>query len=86
MILEKNILQASMHKKKILHKAIVPKKNSRTYSGLEKKFWQDVPCADSELLYQQTVKSFLTHSPDQEFIKLLMSEATHETALSRCNI
>ena len=24
-----------------------PKKNSRTYSGLEKKFWQDVPCADT---------------------------------------
>ena len=34
-ILKKNILQVHMHKKKFFH-TIVPKKNSCTYSGLEK--------------------------------------------------
>ena len=46
-ILEKNILQMNMRKKKIPAQDHHPKKNSCTYSGLEKKFWQDVPCADT---------------------------------------
>ena len=41
-ILKKNILQVHMHKKKILAQDHRAKKNSCTYSGLEKKFWQDV--------------------------------------------
>ena len=41
-ILKKNILQVHMHKKKILAQGHRAKKNSCTYSGLEKKFWQDV--------------------------------------------
>ena len=41
-ILKKNILQVHMHKKKILAQDHRAKKNSGTYSGLEKKFWQDV--------------------------------------------
>ena len=39
---EKNILQVHMHKKKILAQDHRAKKNSCTYSGLEKKLWQDV--------------------------------------------
>ena len=39
---EKNILQVHMHKKKILAQDHRAKKISCTYSGLEKKFWQDV--------------------------------------------
>ena len=41
-IFKKNILQVHMHKKKILAQDHRAKKNSCTYSGLEKKFWQDV--------------------------------------------
>ena len=41
-ILKKNILQVHMHKKKILAQDHRAKKNLCTYSGLEKKFWQDV--------------------------------------------
>ena len=41
-ILKKNILQVHMHKKKILAQDHRAKKNSCTYSGPEKKFWQDV--------------------------------------------
>ena len=41
-ILKKNILQVHMHKKKILAQDHRAKKNSCTYSGLEKEFWQDV--------------------------------------------
>ena len=44
---EKNILQENMPKKNISAQDHPPKKNSRTYSGLEKKFCQDVPCADT---------------------------------------
>ena len=42
-ILKKNILQVHMHKKKILAQDHRAKKISCTYSGLEKKFWQNVP-------------------------------------------
>ena len=53
------ILQVNMHKKKIPAQDHRPKKNSRKYSGLEKKFCQDVPCADTvNFLHQQTVKRF----------------------------
>jgi len=45
-ILKKNILQVHMRKKKFLYKTIV-QKNSCTYSGLEKKFWQDVFWVDT---------------------------------------
>ena len=61
MILEKNILQVHMRKKKIRAQDHRPKKNSRTYSGLEKIFWQDVPWADtlnfciSKLLKQRRI-------------------------------
>ena len=41
------IVQVNMRKKKIPAQDHRPKKNSRKYSGLEKKFWQDVPCADT---------------------------------------
>ena len=41
-ILKKNILQVHMHKIKILAQDHRAKKNSCTYSGLEKEFWQDV--------------------------------------------
>ena len=44
--------------KKFLHKTIVPKKIRARAVGSKKEFWQDVSCADSELLYQQTVKRF----------------------------
>ena len=44
---EKNILQVRMRKKKIPAQDHRPKKISRTCSGLEKKFWQDVPFADT---------------------------------------
>ena len=47
MILKKNTLQVHMHKEKIPAQDHRPKNNSRTYSGLEKKFWQDVPWADT---------------------------------------
>ena len=40
---EKNILQVHMQKKTILAQDHRAKKNSCTYSGLKKKFWQDVP-------------------------------------------
>ena len=43
MILKKNILQVHMHKKKFPVQDHRAKKNSCTYSGLEKKFWQVVP-------------------------------------------
>ena len=46
-ILKKNILQVHMHKKKIIAQDHRAKKNSSTYSGLEKKFWQDVLWADT---------------------------------------
>ena len=46
-ILKNNILKVHMRKKKILAQDYRPKKISRTYSGLETKFWQDVPCADT---------------------------------------
>ena len=38
---EKKYPQLHMHKKKILAQDHRAKKNSCTYSGLEKKFWQD---------------------------------------------
>ena len=41
------ILQPNIRKKKIPSQDHRPKKNSRTYSGVEKKFWQHVPCADT---------------------------------------
>ena len=44
---EKNILHVNMRKKKIPAQDHFPKKNSGTYSGLEIKFWQGVPCADT---------------------------------------
>ena len=44
---KKKILQANTRNKKIPAEDHRPKKISRTYSGLEKKFWQDVPCADT---------------------------------------
>ena len=56
-ILKKKILQVHMRKKKNPAQDHRPKKISHTYSGLEKKFWQDVPYA--ELLYQQTVEKIL---------------------------
>ena len=56
---EKNILQVHMHKKKILAQDHRAKKISCTYSGLEKKFWQDVPWANTlNFINQQTVKRF----------------------------
>ena len=59
MILKKKILQVHMHKKKILAQDHRAKKNSCTYSGLEKKFWQDVLLADTlNFINQQTVKRF----------------------------
>ena len=49
MILKKNILKVHMRKKNIPAQDHRPKKISRTYtwSGLEKKFWQDVPCPNT---------------------------------------
>jgi len=55
--LKKDILQVNMRKKKAPAQFHHPKKNSRAYSGLEKNSG-NVPCADTELLYQQTVKIF----------------------------
>ena len=47
MVLKKNILQVHLRKKKIPAQDYCSKKNSRTYSKLEKKFWQDVSWVDT---------------------------------------
>ena len=45
-------------RKNFLHKTIVQKKNSRTYSGLEKKFWQDVSWVDTSNFISKLLKDF----------------------------
>ena len=47
MILKKNILQMHMRKKKMPAQDHHPKKNFAHIQWTGKKFWQDVPCADT---------------------------------------
>ena len=47
MILKKNYPGREYVGKKVPAQDHRPKKNSRMYSGLKKKFRQDVPCADT---------------------------------------
>ena len=58
MILKKNILQVHLRKKKIHAQDYCPKKHSRTYSKLEKKFWQDVSWVDTLNFISRLLKDF----------------------------
>ena len=59
MILKKNILQVHVRKKKFPAQDYCPKKNSRTYSGLEKKFWQDDSWVDTLNFISRLLKDFI---------------------------
>ena len=59
MILKKKILQVHLRKKKIPAQDHHPQKNSRTYSKLGKKFWQDVSWVDTLNFITRLLKKIL---------------------------